>query len=77
MAVAAKWFEVIGVTSIATLPTRENVYFLTFRSAAGIDEAESCKPRLLKSGSDKNSTGLGINANSEHMKSGPSSCFYR
>lgn len=34
IAVAAKCFEVIGVTSISTLPPLEKMSTLTFRSAA-------------------------------------------
>lgn len=67
MAVAATWFEVIVVTSISTLPLEQKSFShpgLLF----GIGEPQSCQPRLLRKGSDKNSTGLWINANSEHMK---------
>lgn len=62
-----QWFEVIGVAPISTLPFQQK-FFPHAGLLPGLGEAESCQPRLLRRGSDKNSTGLWINANSENMK---------
>lgn len=52
MAVAATWFEVIGVTSISTLPLEQKSFSHT-GLLLGFGEEKSCQPRLLRRGSEK------------------------